>query len=207
MLLLEKQLNVVAAFTILISACESNSERSGSTSRLPEPDLVQRLVYQKAAIDTLYNHSKEKVIVFAKLVDKDELVPIADENYPENLEASFSMLKDSLGNVITASESPMSQSGDWYIVLTHYFDKNGKTFAFERQTNFFNSVCTEGVAYETKTEYYDDNFDLVSSQYRLVDEKKQSLNKDSCGHAYNFDYKVSRNASQFLQAKKIKKDR
>ena len=163
--------------------------------------------FQTAAIDTLYNHSKEKIIFFVKLADKDELQQITYENFPENVETSFSILKDSLGKIITASEIPFSQSGDWYIVLTHYFDVNGKTFAFERQTNFFNSICTEGVAYETKTEYFNDKFELVSGQYKLIDEKNQPLNKDSCGHAYNFEYKVLNDADQFLQVKKIKKDR
>lgn len=146
-------------------------------------------------------------MVFAKLVDKDELVPIVEENYPENMETTFSMLKDSSGNIITASEIPVSQSGDWYIVFTHYFDKYGKTFAFERQTNFFTSICTEGVAYETKTVYYDDNFETVSDQYKLIDANNQPLNKDSCGHAYNFEYKVLSDADQFLQVNKIKKIR
>ena len=204
---LEKQLYILTAIIVLFFACNSKTDRSRSTSRLPEPDLVQRLEYQKAAIDTLYDHSKEKIIVFAKLADNDELVPITNEDFPENVETSFSILKDSSGKLITTSEIPVSQSGDWYIVLTHYFDKNGQTFAFERQTNFFNGICTGGVAYETKTEFYDDNFELVSSQYKLVDAKNQPLNKDSCGHAYNFDYKVSSNADHYLHAKKIKKDR
>ena len=192
---------------VLIASCNSRADRSGSTSRLPEPDLIERLKYQKAAIDTLYNHSKEKIILFVKLADKDELQKITYENFPENVETSFSILKDSLGKIITASEIPVSQSGDWYIVLTHYFDKNGKTFAFERQTNFFNSICTEGVAYETKTEYYNDKFESVDSMYKLIDEKNQPLQKDSCGHPYNFEYKVLADADKYLQEKKIKKDR
>ena len=193
---------------VLIASCNSRTDRSESTSRLvPEPDLIERLKFQKAAIDTLHNHSKEKIILFVKLANKDELQKITYENFPENVETSFSILKDSLGKIITASEIPVSESGDWYIVLTHYFDQNGKTFAFERQTNFFNSICTEGVAYETKTEYYNDKFELVDSLYKLIDEKNQPLQKDSCGHPYNFEYKVVADADKYLQEKKIKNDR
>ena len=198
---------MLAAIAILICACNSKNNRSDSTSRLvPEPDLVKRLEYQKTTIDTLYNR-KDNIILFVKLADKDELQQITHENFPESVEISFSILKDSLGKIISASEFPVSQSGDWYIVLTHYFDQNGKTFAFERQTNYFNIIYSDGVAYETKTEYYNENFEFLSSQYKLVDEKNQPLQKDSCGHPYNYDCKVLSDADKYLQTKKIKIDR
>ena len=122
------------------------------------------------------------------------------DSIPDDAEATYTIFKDSSGKIFTASEFPVSESGDWYIVLTHYFDNNGKTFAFERQTNFFNSGCTEGVAYETKTEYYNDHFQLIGREYKLIDEKNRPLKKDSCAFLYEYDYKVADNAQNYLKS-------
>lgn len=194
----------------LISACNSNDSRtsSSSTSRLlPEPDILERLKYQKTIIDTLFNHSKDKLIVLAKLVDKDEPIQIKNGIFPDNVETTFNIFKDSLGQIITASEFPFSESGDWNIILTHYFDKDGRTFAFERQTNFFNSICTNGVAYETQTEFYNSDFQLIDKMYKLVDEKNKTLQKDSCQFPYDYEYKVSADIDKYLQTNRIKNSR
>ena len=79
---------ILTIFVGLISACNSNDSRtsSGSTSRLlPEPDILERLKYQRTIIDTLFNQSKDKLIVLARLVDKDELIQIKNGNFPENV--------------------------------------------------------------------------------------------------------------------------
>ena len=199
---MKQLLYMLTAFTCLTTACESVTD---STSRLvPEPDILERLDYQKREIDTLFKHQKNKLIVLAKIQEQEELVLINDVNFPENVELTFNILKDSLGKVITVSAFPHSESGDWNISLTHYFDKKGKTFALERQTSFYNSNCTEGLAYETKTEFYDSGFQLIGNRYKLIDEKYKNLNKDSCILNYDFEYKVEPTVDKFLQINRIK---
>jgi hypothetical protein len=88
-------------------------------------------------------------------------------------------------------------------VLTHYFDTEGNTFAFEKQTNFFNSGCTEGVAYETETKFYNTGFELIARQYKLVDEKGKDLSKDSCAFLYKYETIVSPRAVKYLKSHKI----
>ena len=195
----------------LLSACNSTDSgtNSNSTSRLlPEPDINERLKYQKTLIDTFYNHNKDKVKVLVKLVDKDELVEEKNNEYDEiSCEKTFWLLKDSLNKIVTISEQPFSQSGDWNIVLTHYFDKDGKTFAFERQANFFNSICTDDVAYETQTEFYNNNFKLIDKMYKLVDKNNKPLQKDSCQFPYDYEYKISADLDKYLQTNRIKNSR
>ncbi len=199
---------ILTIFVGLISACNSNDSRISSTSRLlPEPNILERLKYQKTTIDTLFKHSKDKLIVLAKLVDKDELIQINNGNFPDNVETTFNILKDSLGQIITASEFPFSESGDWNIILTHYFDKDGKTFAFERQTNFFNSICTDGVAYETQTEFYNSDFQLIDKMFKLVDQKNKTLQKGSCQFPYDYEYKVSADIDKYSLTNRIKNSR
>ena len=122
----------------------TGGEPNFSSRHFSEQDIFEKLKYQKATIDSLFNHNKDKLLIFVKLADKDELEQITNGKFPENVETTFNILKDSFGKVITVSEFPFSESGDWNIILTLYFDKDGKTFAFERQTNFFNSICTDG---------------------------------------------------------------
>jgi hypothetical protein len=193
----------------LICACNSNDHsQPTSTSRLvPEPDISERLQYQKALIDTLFSHNKDSVEVLVKLTDKADLIPYKDSILPDETETSFYVLRDSLKHIVAITESPYSQSSDWFLTLTHYFDKNEHTFSFERQMNFFNSGCTEGVAYETRIEFYNNELKPVRKEYKLVDEKGKDLTKDSCELMYDNDYKVLPNVKEYLQVYRIKNGR
>jgi hypothetical protein len=191
--------SLLAILICFILSCNSTDHQNLSSNSV----LVLDLANQKETIDTLFAHSTNKLLVFAKQIDKKDLIQIKDTVFPENIETTYNILKDGLGQ-ITISEYPYSESGDWYLVLSHYFDKNGKTFAFERQTNFFNSFCVEGVAYETKTEFYNDEFKLIANKYKLADEKGRMLHKDSCQFPYDYPYKVFPNFEKYLAANKIK---
>ena len=191
----------------IFSACNSSGNKTNTNSGsrlLPEPDIIERLEYQKTTIDTLFRQSTDKLIVLAKLTDIDNPIIINNEDFTDDVETSYYILKDSLGNIITVSEFPFSKSGDWSIAFTHYFDKEGKTFAFERQTNFFNSFCTDEVAYETRTKFYDRNFKLIKRTYKLVDKENRDLQKDSCQFPYDYEYKISADIDKYLKTNKIK---
>lgn len=199
---------ILTIFVGLFSACNSSGNKTSSTSRLlPEPDIIERLKYQKSTIDTLFRHSTDKLIVLAKLTDIDEPITITNGNFPDNVEISYNILKDSLEHIVTISEFPFSKSGDWNIIFTHYFDNDGKTFAFERQTNFFNSICTEGVAYETRTEFFNSDFQLIDKTYKLVDKENRTLQNDSCQFPYDYEYKISADIDKYLKTNKIKTNR
>ncbi len=194
-------------FVRLFSSCNSSENKtslSTSSRLLPESDVMERLRYQKNNIDSLFKHNTDKVIVVAKLTDGNEPILIKNGNFPENVETTYNILKDSLGNVMLVSEFPFSESGDWSITFSHYFDKKGKTFAFERQTNFFNSICTNGIAFETRTEFYDSDFKLIDKTYKLVDEKNTTLEKDSCQFPYDYNYDISKNSNKYLKVNNLK---
>jgi hypothetical protein len=186
----------------LLAAC--NSKNSSTSRLLPEPDIIEKLKYEKSEIDTLFKNGKGECLTFLKLTENGQSFLLETDTIPEEAITTYYILKDSLGKVITISELPTSESGDWFIVYTHYFDKTGKTFAFERQTNFFNSNCTDGIAYETKTELYNSDFKIINKTYNLVDEKNNPLNKDSCSLLYDYKYCVSPNIDYYLKTNKIK---
>lgn len=203
-----KQLLFLLVLGLICSCNFSDHSRTTSTSRLvPEPDIAERLKYQKASVDTLFSHDRSSIEVLVKLAGKTNLMPFKDTILPDETEVSFNIFRDSSKHIVAIIESPYSQSGDWFLTLTHYFDKSGQTFAFERQTNFFNSGCTEGVAYETKTEFFNSDFRLIRNEYKLVDEKERNLNKVSCSFMYDYDYKILPSVAKYLQAKRIKNGR
>ncbi len=113
---------ILIIFIGLLLSCNYTDNRSKTTiptSRLtPKVDFLNKLKYQKKEIDTLFNRSTNKLIVFAKLTDKEKPIEIKNGDFPENVEVSYNILKDKLGNTISITEFPFSESGDWDISYT-----------------------------------------------------------------------------------------
>jgi len=103
------------------------------------------------------------------------------------------------GKIKLIGEFPYSESGDWNIGYAHYFENKGRTFSFERKTNFLNSICTDGVAYEIIVEFYNSDFNRVDRIYYLVDENNKELVKKDCTLNYDYPYKVSNNLKSYLK--------
>lgn len=175
-----------------------------SSNAMSKKILLSRLRVLKAQIDNLFN--EREVIVVVKL-NNQELVRIYDENFPMDTERIFNILKNIYKQTISVSEILYSQSGDWYITFTHYFDKDGKTFAFSRTTNYFNDNCGSGIVRDTKTEYYDKDFSLIDTAYRIVDSKDKELSREYCKSPYGYieKKKIFANVESLKKAKGLNK--
>lgn len=195
-------------FIGLLLSCNSIDKQSQttftSTSGLsPASILLNKLRYQKRESDTLFSRSTNKLIVFAKITGKEKPVEIKNGDFPENVEVSYNLLKDKSGNTVLIKEFPFSESGDWDISYTHYFDENGNTYAFQRKTKFFDSTCTEDVAVETIVQFYSNNFQLLDKSYKLLDDKNRKLEKDKCQPEYDLDYNIYSTRDKLLELIKI----
>ena len=199
---MRKLIYLLIILVVQLAACSTRSS-SKSKHRI-ENDIIEKLKIEKDVLDTLMRKKNDKSEQFVKFEEKDEAIQIMTDTVPENAITYYSVLKDSLGKILAITEFPTSESGDWFIAMTHYFDKKGKTFAFERHTGFFNSICTDGIAYETKVEFYNINFKLIGKTYKLVDEKNNLLKKDSCTFPYDYKYKVSANVDKYIKSNKLK---
>ncbi len=156
----------------------------------------------KQHIDSLTKDTSG-LIVLVKVPGKDKLVLVKGKNYPEQIETTYNLYKNKAGKIIYTVEVPFSESGDWFIVYKSYFDITGKLFAFTREANFFNSECTpeEGdVAHELLTKYYNKDFKVVDSVYKLKDSKGKDLKKPNCAFNYNYPYKIAKTADEWLKA-------
>jgi hypothetical protein len=160
---------------------------------------VVRLVERKAFIDTLISHNKLQVEVLVQQPDSEKLIVVVNEEFPEEVERTFNIWRDSDGRIVFIGEYPYSESGDWYIEYKHYFNEAGETFAFERITNFFNSICTDGVAREVILDFYDSNFRKLHQVYSLTDMDANKLNKEECGFPYDYPYVFSQSLDSYVE--------
>ena len=124
----------------------------------------------KKRTDSISNYilkHNNQLIVFAKIHSKKDPVRVVNDKWPDDVDYSYNILKDSTGRVIFIAEMPYSESGDWYIEYRHYFDNSGNTIAFERITNVFDSDVKGGVIYETLINYYLPGLKLKDKIYTL----------------------------------------
>lgn len=178
---------------------ENKANRSNEL--LPEPDIIESLKGQKIIIDNLHSQNKLTLEVLVKEPNKDKLTKVHNECWPETIEITYNIWKNEIGKIILIGEFPFSQSGDWYIEYLHYFDKKEKTFAFQGITNFFNSNCTDGVAYEKIIEFYNSDFKRIERIYSLTDKNNVELKMEDCAMNYDYPFKVSKNLKSYLNEK------
>lgn len=153
----------------------------------------------KSHTDSLFKYAvEEEITIYVKQIGIDSLIKAEAKRLPEDIESTINIFRDNMGHIIRISESASIENGDLFVSCNHYFDDRGKTFAFEKKTNSFNNHCTDGVAYETQTFYYDENFKQVSYTYKLVDEDEMPLVKDSC-NIFNYEYTPQPDVINYLK--------
>lgn len=163
----------------------------------PNP-LMEELRAKKAQLDSSRKHQKLRLEVLVKEPGKKGLTPVVNDQWPEEIETTYDLWKDANGSVLVLGEYPYSQSGDWYVGLEHYFDEDGQTFAFEKKTNFWNSPCTNNVAFETETIYFDSRFSTVLNEHTLKDLDGNALDLKKCTASDDWPFTVSRNLADCI---------
>lgn len=180
--------------SLLFFSCNFVGNKTNSS------DILEELKLQKAKIDTLYKYHKYNVLTFVQLTENSLPFKI-DSTFDDDYFTVFTLQKDSSGKIISASEFPYIRSGDMYLVLTHYFNENGQTFAYEKQFNTFH--CLNGIGFETTTDYYNSDFQLINKEYKLIDENGKPISKDSC-MLTDYGFKVFPTINKYLKEKRIK---
>lgn len=99
---------------------------------------------------------------------------IKSKKIPATATGNYYLLTDSTGHLIFARENQVETNGCFY-ALAYYFDRQGKTFAFERHTIRIDKGDGEDGAFETIGRFYNDDFGLIDSYYKLEGASRQSL--------------------------------
>ena len=159
---------------------------------------------QKGVIDTFIKKNNVRPVMLAKTTDKPTLLEFDGIEYPPYMEYTYYIYKDASGKIVKIAESPYNENGEWSVYLSHYFNQQGNTFAFERLSTFFSIICSEGIAVQTQTEFYNDNFQLTNKEYKFVDEYGKDLAKDSCQAPVNVEYTVFKTLNEYMTKKNIR---
>lgn len=89
---------------------------------------------------------------YARMPGQAALVPVRDSaTWPDSLESSFGVAVDGEGHIVQVAEIPTSKSGDWSNVYTHYFDAEGRTRGFVRESLFLNGCPRPGAREHTQS--------------------------------------------------------
>ena len=186
-------------YVLLIGSC---TQKSKKTALNKKTDLKQKL----SQIDTLVVQDRlasEDLIVTAngdrRLIDNEDEIPNT------KLDTTFTLWRNEQGTIKRADVYPYSKSGDWTAAFLHYFDDQGRTFAFRQSITFFGNYC-EGVSRSgsVTTEdirwYYDSTFSQTDSTYAMKGTRGESVAPDSCENPYQyFELVPSRNLSDYLK--------
>jgi hypothetical protein len=173
-----------------------------------QTEVLLPLTSHKDVIEKFSIKHKNKFLLFAKVAGKLNPVKVLNEKWPQDTECAYNILKDEKGYIVMIMSSPVSESGDWNLECTHYFNNNGSTFIYEIKANAF-SLPDDGIAYETTTTYFGSSFKLLRSVYKLVDEKGKKLNKKDYGFdalSRGLNVKAYANVNECLAAYHIKLD-
>ncbi|TGE25548.1 hypothetical protein E5K00_10280 [Hymenobacter aquaticus] len=175
----------------------------GAPSAPTQQELTPEvLVQRRIAADKYASSNKSSLTYYAK--QPTRLLPLAgNSTVPDGTETVFTIVRNKQNKILLITETPTSQSGDWHIEYSQYFDDKGNRFAFKRSASFFNSGCTPGVAHETRVRYYDPSYKSVKSTYTLTDERNKPLTKGKCTFPYNYSYTLSNTVSDYLKRNKL----
>jgi hypothetical protein len=176
-----------------------------SNKKLVHRSYIDLLKIKKAHIDSLRS-DKEKLIVLVKLPNSDRLRIVKKGMFPDSVETTYNIFQDNAGHIVYIMESPYSESGDWDILYSSYFDTDGQLFSFQRIAVFFNSDCTSEVddaAHEKLVKYFNRRRKLMDSTYTLMDIEKKPLKKSLCTFNYDFPYKIIFRLKDYLKTNKI----
>lgn len=201
---MSKYLLSTLIFLVLVSCMNQNQSGEAMVDSDSENQEVlqgelARLLETKVLTDTLISQNKLQLEILVQQPDSEKLMVVVNEEFPEEVERTFNIWRDSEDRIVFIGEYPHSRSGDWYIEYKHYFNEAGETFAFERITNFFNSMCADAVAYEVITDFYNSEFSKLYQIYALTDLEGETLNKEECVFHYDYPYEISRSLESCLR--------
>ncbi len=146
-----------------------------------------------------------RIELYAKMVKSDSLIKVPNnDSWPEDTEISYNLLRGSNGGIVYFAEYPMSESGDWSIGYRYYFNDKGNTIIFIRESNFFNSECTDGVAKELSCYSFDSSFNLIAKDYELKSSDGKNLVNSRCYFPYHYEYIIESNSNELISKLKIK---
>ncbi len=169
-----------------------------------QSSLVDKVEKEKLKIESQLKRDSSSLITLVKIYDQTVLKKVINKNWPENVETTYNILKNSNGQVILVAEFPTSESGDWILGFEHYFSDDGKLIAYEKRFSFFNDSCGDGLLLKKDIELYDNNFNIIKKTSTLRDGKEKEFSETECGNDNDRDDSKRATVKELLELKKIR---
>lgn len=167
---------ILSGIALACWACGGNNTHSSHTREwLPEPDIAERLRYQKNQLDSLSSDEETHSEIWIKYNNGK---PVRDEdaqNPSAEADVNYLLVWDDSNRLVYAAELRRNNT----LMFTHYFDADGKTFAVE-QHRLLEKPCQGKNVFETDTRYYDTDLRLIDQSHSLVTDHGIPLSPHDC---------------------------
>lgn len=152
----------------------------------PPPADAAGLVAWADSVDSLAARGGGTERIFA--LKDGRLTPVRDSTeWPDEFESEIFVLWGPDGRPLRHLEVPVSQSGDWFLERSHYFDARGRTVVFASDGRYFRGGECGLVVHDKRRTAYDSTFRALASTRRLQnDSTGRVVDAAACGHAYDF---------------------
>ena len=138
------------------------------------------IALREDSIEKYFAAHPAQVKMFAAVSEKAELVPVIDTTaWPEDTETSYNTGVDSTGRPLFHAQVPVSQSGDWFAVETHYFAPDGRTILHQYRIAGFSSGCGD-VLREIKRTFLGPTGATLAETRTFTDGNERPVNADNC---------------------------
>jgi hypothetical protein len=149
----------------------------------------------------MIENSSDTTLIAKYAMDKLDSLGLNLKRIPQKYQPQentfFYVIKDAPnGKVLAYKYVPYIESGDFSVVIYHYFDEEGKTIAHKKRIRFVNAVCSEDVLVQDDTNYYDSKGQLVKSIVQFTDSSGKDMSGKSCVVNYSFKAKVYKRKSE-----------
>jgi hypothetical protein len=157
-------------------------------AQICSPEEIILIDNRVSYIDSLINSDSVILNVYAKTADNDKILQITDlENYPDNILETYKLILDKDRKPIFFSLSPYSESGDWDLAHSFYFDSDGNTIFYRYSFSFFNSIC-ENILRKFVDIYFEKGFKPIrESEYYKDEDFNYIPDISNCQDPYMFD--------------------
>lgn len=182
---------LAAAIAIAATACERDDVRPKESDAAASPQAVGTVLVGsyadtasiRARVDSIEKYvaaHPDRLKLYATVTGQKELVAVKDtSSWPDFVESSYNIVVDSANRPLLHVEVPTSESGDWHLIIKHYFDPKGRTILYHYNISGFSSGCTE-ILRENRLVYVNPSGGVLSDLRSFTDADGKPIDATPC---------------------------
>ncbi len=160
-------------------------------------------------VDFIFMRNNSLVELYTQTTDDKNISLVPHfENIPENLSATYNVIRNRDGNVMYVAEFPYGESGDWENIYESVFNDKGDLILFVRKSSFLysDSINTDIVVFEKSEYYYNSNHKLLKKTYEIKFADQTGIPQGvKIDYAYRFPYEKYKTRKKWLRAHGLEK--